>query len=122
MSNPALHGTWEMIRAELNGENSLELLALRVELELDHSTYLVRFAGEVADHGTYTHHEAGPPARLTIQGSIGPNAGRTIPCIYQLAGDRLRVCYGMDGSAPTAFASPAGSPHYLATYRRKATP
>jgi uncharacterized protein (TIGR03067 family) len=115
-----LPGTWEMIRAELNGENSPELLALGVELVLTTDTYVVRFGGVLADQGTYRHDESGPPARLVITGTEGPNAGRSIPCIYQLAGDRLRVCYGMDGEAPTAFASAAGSAHYLATYRRKA--
>lgn len=115
-----LHGTWEMIRAELNGENSPELLALGVELELTADSYVVRFGDTLADQGTYRHHEAGPPAQLTITGTSGPNAGRSIPCIYQLAGDRLRVCYGMDGKRPEAFASAAGSAHYLATYRRKA--
>lgn len=118
MSNP-LHGTWEMIRAELGGENSLELLPLRVELELTADNYIVRFGETVADLGTYEHDSSSPPARLTITGVDGPNAGRTIPCIYQLVGDRLRVCYGMDGHLPAAFASPPGCPHYLATYRRK---
>lgn len=109
-----------MIRAELNGENSPELLALGVDLELTGDTYVVRFGDEIADQGTFRHDESGPPARLTITGTVGPNAGLSIPCIYQLVGDRLRVCYGMDGEQPTAFASAAGSAHYLATYRRKA--
>jgi hypothetical protein len=39
--------------------------------------------------------------------------------LFQLVGDRLRICYGMDGTAPTGFVSPPGSTHYLATYRRK---
>lgn len=108
-----------MIRAEVAGENSADLLALRVELELTGAAYTVRFAGQVADRGTYSHDDAGSPAVLTILGVEGPNAGRTIPCLYQLAGDRLRVCYGLDGTAPTAFATAAGSQHYLATYRRK---
>lgn len=118
--NPALTGTWEMIRAELAGADSPDLLALKVRLELTASAYTVRFADQVADRGTVTHHPGATPAALTLVGAAGPNAGRTIPCIYQLVGDRLRVCYGLDGTAPTAFATAAGSPHYLATYRRKA--
>lgn len=116
--NPALTGTWEMIRAECGGEHSLELLALRVELELADSDYTVRFGDQIADRGTLTFVSAADAA-FTLMGTEGPNLGRMIPCIYQLAGDRLRICYGMDGTAPTAFESPAGSPHYLATYRRK---
>ncbi len=115
----ALPGTWEMIRAELNGEHSSELLALGVQLILTDATYEVRFGGEVADLGSYQLDVSEPPASLTITGRHGPNAGRIIPCIYQLVGDRLRVCYGMDGIRPTAFTSAAGSEHYLATYRRR---
>ena len=116
-----LHGTWEMIRAESGGEPSTDLLALRVELHLTVDTYHVHFAGELADQGTYRRAPADTHAALILLGAKGPNSGRTIPCIYQLVGDRLRVCYGLDGTVPTTFASPAGSTHYLATYRRKAT-
>jgi uncharacterized protein (TIGR03067 family) len=115
----ALHGIWEMVRAESGGEPSNDLLALRVELHLAADTYHVHFAGELADQGNYARTGDTPHAALVLLGTQGPNAGRTIPCIYQLVGDRLRVCYGMDGTLPTTFASPAGSPHYLATYRRK---
>ena len=104
-----------MIRAESEGEPSSDLLALRITLELTADTYTVRFAGKLADRGAYTQ----APDVLTLVGSEGPNADRTIPCIYQLVGDRLRICYGMDGTAPTAFATAAGEQRYLATYRRK---
>ena len=118
MSHP-LHGIWEMIRAESGGEPSSELLALRVELHLSVDTYAVHFAGELADQGTYSRTSSEPHTTLLLFGAQGPNAGRTIPCIYQLVGDRLRVCYGLDGTTPTTFATTAGSAHYLAIYRRK---
>jgi uncharacterized protein (TIGR03067 family) len=117
----ALDGTWEMIRAESGGEPSTDLLALRVELRLTADTYQVHFAGELADQGTYSRTPADTHAALILLGAKGPNAGRTIPCIYQLVGDRLRVCYGVDGTMPTEFATTPGSAHYLATYRRKAS-
>ena len=116
----ALEGIWQMVRAENGGEPSTDLLALRVELHLTAATYHVHFAGELADQGTYTRAPADTHAALILLGAHGPNAGRTIPCIYQLVGDRLRVCYGLDGTAPTAFVTTPGSAHYLAIYRRKA--
>ena len=119
MSASALHGTWEMIRAETAGENSPDLLALQVELSLTADTYSVRFGDEVADRGFYTRDSASTPAALTLVGTEGPNRGRTIPCIFQLVGDRLRICYGLDGAIPSAFATTNGSSDYLATYRRK---
>ena len=118
MSEP-LHGIWEMVRAESGGQPSTDLLALRVELRLSATTYLVHFAGELADQGTYCRATSDSHAALILHGDKGTNAGRTIPCIYQLVGDRLRICYGLDGTTPTAFATTGSSTHYLATYRRK---
>src|SRR3954464_9397223 len=100
-----IEGTWEMIRAEQQGEDSPELIALGVELEIHGGSYLVRFAGQVADRGTFTEDPACDPKVLMLFGAEGPNAGRTIPCIYQLAGNRLRVCYGLDRVPPTVFAT-----------------
>ncbi len=110
-----LPGRWEMIKAELAGEDAPDLLALRIELELTAVTYVVRFAGEVADRGTYVR----DGHSLTLTGTAGPNQGRIIPCILQQVGDRLRVCYGLDGTAPTEFTTKTGVQHYLATYKRK---
>jgi uncharacterized protein (TIGR03067 family) len=115
----ALQGIWEMTRAESGGEPSADLLALRVELHLTADTYHVHFAGELADRGTYSRVDPAPHTTLILLGAHGPNAGRTIPCIYQLVGDLLRVCYGLDGTTPSAFVTTAASPHYLAFYRRK---
>lgn len=111
-----LIGIWELVRAEQAGEPSPELIALGVELEITAHGYTVRFGGQIADRGAL---RLDSPAALTLTGSDGPNHGRVIPCIYQLAGDRLRVCYGMDGITPEKFSTTTGSPHYLATYRRK---
>ncbi len=112
----ALDGVWEMMRAESGGENSQDLIALKVELEVGAGVYIVRFAGQIADRGTFSID--GNDAFI-LTGLEGPNQGRTIPCLFQRVGDRLRVCYGLDGIAPISFASPVGSTHYLATYRMK---
>jgi len=103
-----------MTRAEQDGEASPELLALNVVLELTANSYSVSFAGQIADRGAYRA-EGGT---LTLLGQHGPNQGRTIPCLYQQRGDLLRVCYGLDGNAPTDFTTASGSGRYLATYRR----
>lgn len=105
-----------MIRAENDGGSSSELVDLQIHLALTADTYVVRFAGQVADQGTF---KLPTPGALALTGTEGPNAGRTIPAIFQLVGDRLRICYGLDGTPPTAFAAPAGQPRYLATYKRK---
>lgn len=115
MTTPSLTGRWEMTKAELAGEHAPDMLALRVVLDLTTVTYAVSFAGQVADRGTYIL----DGEKMTLTGTEGPNQGRIIPCILQHRGDLLRVCYGLDGTPPTEFATKPGVQHYLATYRRK---
>jgi uncharacterized protein (TIGR03067 family) len=112
----AMEGVWEMLRAEQSGEPAPEGVAERTTLRLVAGVYEVAFEGAVVDRGAYV---IGPARTITLRGESGPNAGRTIPCLYQLAGDRLRICYGLDGIAPTEFATQPGQPRYLATYRRR---
>lgn len=123
MTPPApagFEGRWQPLRAELDGELAPADALARMEVELHRGHYTVRFAGEISDRGTYRHSADGAPLELTLAGTHGPNAGRTIPCIFQLVGARLRVCYGLDGVRPDAFTAPAGSARYLVTYRRLA--
>jgi uncharacterized protein (TIGR03067 family) len=86
---------------------------------LEGGTYVVRFDGQISDRGRYQLGEASEYGTILIRGLEGPNAGRTIPCIYQHVGDRLRVCYGLGGEVPTGFKTAVGQNRYLATYRRK---
>jgi len=104
---------------ELAGEAMPALIAGKTEVELSSGTYVVRFDGQTADRGSYALGASGEHRQMTLRGIEGPNAGRTIPAIYQLVRDRLRVCYGIDGQTPGAFATKTGSQLYLVTYRRK---
>jgi len=115
----ALEGTWAIVKAELAGEEMPELVAQKTEVELSGGAYAVRFDGRTADRGNYLLGAADGYRGLTLVGLEGPNAGRTIPAIYQLVGDRLRICYGIDGQTPTRFATTPDSQLYLVTYRRK---
>ncbi len=111
----SLDGLWQPISAEFSGEKAPAEVIERTELELRLGRYTVRFGGESSDAGTFT----GDAATLTLQSAEGTNAGRTIPCVFQLKGDLLRICFGLDGTRPTAFATAAGDQRYLVTYRRR---
>ena len=107
-----------MVRAEFDGEVAPELVTQNTRLELEEGTYVIRFDGQISDQGGYELGEANGFGTILIRGIEGSNAGRTIPCIYQHVGDRLRVCYGLGGDVPTEFKTAAGQNRYLATYRR----
>ncbi len=114
----SLPGRWQMIRAEFDGQPAPELILQRTEIRFTATHYAIHFAGQPADRGTFELQETPESKLLILHADTGPNAGRTIPCIFQLVGDRLRLCFGLDGTTPTTFATAASSRRYLATYRR----
>jgi len=116
--NPSITGNWVLVRAEMDGSTTPELVAMRVELRLAAGEYLVSFGGEVVDRGAFDVGGTDAVKTIVIRSREGPSAGRAIPCIYQLVGKRLRVCYGLDGTPPTEFSTLDGQNRYLATYRR----
>ncbi|MBW7893586.1 MAG: TIGR03067 domain-containing protein [Opitutaceae bacterium] len=118
-----IHGTWQVVKAEFGGQPMPPEAAAQIQMEFTAGDYAVRFGGETTDAGSYVLSPAEPHHRITMTGRSGVNAGRTIPGIMHLVGDRLRLCCSMQGTAPPAgFVSPAGAPQYLATYRRIRTP
>jgi uncharacterized protein (TIGR03067 family) len=115
----AIEGTWQIVSAELAGEKMPDLVTHQIEVELGDGDYAVRFGGEVADRGTYELGLHPAASAITLTGVVGTNAGRTIPAIYQIVGEQLHICYGLDGTAPAAFATQPGAALFLAVYQRK---
>ena len=119
MTTDPIEGTWQPFKAELAGEPAPTMALEKMRLVLHACTYAVHFGNEVSDSGSYTLGASPEVHTIVLTSLSGTNVGRTIPSIYHLHGDLLRICYGLDGNTPTAFASPTGSPHYLVFYRRK---
>lgn len=113
-----LEGKWQMVRAEHAGETAPNLVTEHIVLVLAFGDYEVRYGNEISDRGTFAFDATSPQRSLILTGIEGTNAARTIPCLFQLAGDRLRMCFGLDGNLPLDFTTSPGAPRYLATYRR----
>ncbi len=118
--NANIQGTWIPIKAELSGEAAPTLALEQIEVELSPNGYAVRFGGTNSDEGTYSLALGTPHKTITLLGIKGPNQDKTIPAIYQLNGDRLRICYALDDQGlPDEFRTHPGRKHYLVTYKRK---
>jgi uncharacterized protein (TIGR03067 family) len=113
-----LNGLWQLTRAEFAGDIAPELVTAKTVLELSTRHYAIRFDGEIMDEGTFTITETADHSKLVLIGERGTNTGRKVPAIYQCVGDRLRICFGFAGIAPTRFGTSADSEFYLASYRR----
>ena len=114
-----IEGTWLPIKAVLAGDPAPGLALEQMRLVIHAGTYAVHFSDQVTDAGSIALSQDGESRMLTLSSRSGVNAGRTIPSIYQLVGDRLRICYGLNGRIPGTFESTPGSEHYLVTYRRQ---
>lgn len=114
-----IQGTWAISSAEIGGSFFPPEAARVITLKLDEGKYVVK--AENLDKGTYTIDPTTKPKSLDIFGTEGPNAGKHFPCIYELHGDELKVCYQLgDGPRPSKFECPPGSKIFLVTYKRKA--
>jgi uncharacterized protein (TIGR03067 family) len=115
----ALQGTWLPVKAELGGKPMSAEILKTIVLKLNKDNYETTVAGE-PDNGTWIIDASTKPKGMTVNGVIGPNAGRTFPCIYEIEGDTLRICYDLSGARrPTEFKTEAGTKLYLVTYNRK---
>lgn len=114
----SLEGRWQPLYAELDGEEAPAEVLQQTEFELAAGTYTVRFGGVAADTGAYFV-ETDDARQLSLLGRAGPNAGRTIPCLFKFIDDTLMICFGLGGVRPASFRTAPGTQLYLVTYRRK---
>jgi uncharacterized protein (TIGR03067 family) len=112
-----LAGTWKVDSATLNGADATAMLKAAV-LTIEEGKYKLVFG--MTDVGTLAIDPEKKPKTMTIVGTEGPNKGKTIPAIYEIDDDTLRICYALGGGkeAPTEFKSTAENKALLVTYKR----
>jgi len=116
----ALRGTWVIEAATLEGRDHADDFR-GMKLVLDGDRYTIDF-GKNTDKGTFTLDPTKTPKRIDVRSAEGPFKGKTLPGIYELKGDTLRLCLEADGKAdkrPTAFEAPGTTRNMLLTYRRE---
>lgn len=116
----ALRGTWVLEAATLEGRDHADDFR-GMKLILDGDRYTLDFEKNT-DKGTFTLDPTKTPKRIDVRSAEGPFKGKTLPGIYELKGDTLRVCLDGDGKAdkrPTAFEAPGTTRNMLLTFRRE---
>jgi len=114
-------GVWKPLKGELGGRPMPEEVMKSITLTLTNSNYDVYVGTDTArDRGTAKYNTKVAPMTIDITGTNGPNMGKTIPAIYEVDGDTLRVCYDLSGAKhPTEFKTTPGTQLFLVTYQRK---
>ena len=114
----AAAGKWTIAKATVAGKDfTAAFKSLELQLAPD-GGYTLTIDGKT-DKGTTKVDATKTPREMDITGTEGPNKGKTMKAIYKLDGDAMTVCYELgDGPRPTAFESKAGTPVFLAEYKR----
>jgi uncharacterized protein (TIGR03067 family) len=114
-----IDGAWIPVTADLGGQPMPENVRKTIKLSVADGRYKVT-VGDQPDAGIIKLDPSAQPMALDIVGTEGPNKGKTIPAIFDLAGDTLKVCYDLSGQTrPTEFKSSAGTQQFLVTYQRE---
>lgn len=113
-----LEGTWLPTAAEFGGQKWSDEQIKVIKLVVADGKYTVTVGGQT-DKGTFKLDPAAKPAAMDIIGTDGPNKGKTIPAIYELSNDTLKVCYALEGKdRPSKFETKTGTATFLVTYKR----
>lgn len=112
-------GSWKAVAATVAGNAFPSAVTDTISLQLAAANYEVNVGGKL-DKGTCALDRSVTPWRMTIKGTEGPNAGKTMLAIFEIPkDDELRICYDLKGTAfPTAFESTRENGWFLAVYQR----
>ena len=94
-------GDWVPVLMQLNGKKQPDKVTKAIRLTVSGDKYNT-VVGEAKDEGTLKLDATKTPREMDIIMSIGENKGKILPCIYELKGNELKVCYGLNGTGRPA--------------------
>jgi len=104
-----LEGTWTLAEGEMDGQAMPDAMVNGFQVTIRGNRFTSTGMGEEFK-GTVAVDESAMPRRLDMKFTSGPQKGTVNLCIYELKGDRLRMCIATRGTVrPARFESPEGS-------------
>jgi len=114
-----LQGTWSIIFLEVDGLTPAPNVYAGSTIVVEGSRFTTRAMGAVYA-GTIELNADVVPNQFRMKFTEGPEKGNTNNGIYELEGDRWRICLNIKGGpAPTEFATSPGSGRALETLNRE---
>ena len=100
----AIQGSWRVVKRVKNGEATSDEEVRRTPVVLTFAGTAVTEAkgGQASDEGAFALDAAASPPRITMTGKTGGHAGQAFAGIYELAGDTLKIAYGVGEDAAKA--------------------
>jgi len=114
-----LQGTWQVVGLEADGTAVPSEYITNIVTVIAGSNYRV-VNNDKVDRGVLTIVPSETPRQMDIRPTLGDNAGRTLPGIYEVGPDTLKVCFAQEGTKrPTSFSTADDASFLLMTYKRK---
>ena len=114
-----LQGAWQVAALEANGSAvpSEDLPSILVTIK-DHS-----FSAAIedrTDRGSFTVDPSKSPGQMDIRPETGPDAGESLPGIYEMTPDGFRICYARPGGKrPASFSTDEEAGRLFIAYKRQ---
>lgn len=114
-----LSGSWRPDSAILAGDKIPDEVCAKIQLDLQDDKFQTLTNG-IETSGKISLDLSTDPHSMDIKIEEGPEAGKTIKCIYKIADDHLHVAYSLtfDEVRPTDFESNQDNKLLLIVYRR----
>jgi formylglycine-generating enzyme len=114
-------GSWRTVAHEKDGKKLPDDQSARIKTMLDADGKLtVQEAGKTVAQANLKIDPARKPKQVDLAFTEGEWKGKTLPGIYDLAGDSLKLCYTTGKDRPADFASRAGN--VVIAYQRELPP
>lgn len=109
-----IQGEWKLKQLVIDGQAADEATIADGKLKIKGDTFKLDAAGQ-NESGTLQFDAQVSPKTL----EVALQSGDTIPAIYELSGDTLKICYAVNSAArPKEFKSTGGSDHVFVVYQR----
>lgn len=115
-----LQGTWQLVAMETEGhEVPADELKGRTAV-YEGNRLSLRSGADVRRRGIVTLDSSRSPGAMNTWDQDGPFADQTVPGIYELSGDTLKVCFARPGEErPKRFTTKEGTGFLYCVYRRQ---
>ena len=115
-----LQGTWQMVEMEAEGE-AVPAEEIKTRTAVYEGNRLKLCQGDtVRRRGIITLNPGRKPKAMNTWDQDGPYEDQTVPGIYELDGDTLKVCFARPGQErPKAFTTKEGTGVLVCVYKRQ---